>query len=164
MAKNTLAPIAKWTIEHEQIVAMHISQYSNEEIARKTKKTAVRISQILNDPQALQILKEFGLKIRAKMMETTVDGIAALAVMGLKRMKETIEFEDFGLGTDAKKHQDRLSFDLAKLVYTSQDNKTEEAPPLDAASFERLTEAIEASNAADKLIREAQFVEVEEDD
>ncbi len=167
MPSNTLAPIVKWTVEHDQIVAMHVSQFSNEEIARKFDKTPVRISQILNDPQALRLLKEVSDRIRAKMLESVDDGVAALAVLGLKRMKETLDFDDFVLGSDAKKHQDRLSFDLAKLIYTNKDGQVEDAPPLDAASFDRLTKAIEASNeadAADKLIKEAQFVEVIEDE
>jgi len=163
MPQNTLTPIAKWTVEHEQIVSLHIGRWSNERIAEHFDLTPVRISQILSDPQARQIVKEAILAIRAKMRETLEDGLAELAVKGMKRIAETINFE-FSPLDEGKKHQDRLSFDLAKLVYTNREGAIEDAPPLDAASFKRLTEAIEDSNAANKLIQEAEFVEVVEED
>lgn len=164
MSKTTLAPIARWTVEHERIVALHIGNWSNEKIARHIKKSSVRVSQVLSDPQALRIINEAILGIRDRAMENLRTGIAELAITGLKRMKETIDFPDFVLGSDAKKHQDRLALDLAKLVYSGREDAVEEVPVLDAALSERLIKALEDSNAVDELIEEAQFEVVEEDE
>ena len=157
MANKSLAPIVRWSTEHETIVALHIGQKSNEEIAKYLKRTPVHISHVLSDPKAREIIHTAALKIRSLMMDSLVDGLAELASSGLKRIKETIDFPDFDPGSDAKKHQDRLAFDLAKLVYTNNTEAIEQELPLDAAMAKRIAEAIEASTAADELIKEGQF-------
>jgi len=159
MPKTTLAPIAKWTVEHERIVAMHIGGLTNEEIKLSTKKkvSLVRISQILSDPKAREIINLASLKIRSNMMESLDDGIAVLAITAMKRIAETINFSDFVLGSPAKQHQDRLGFDLIKLVKGDGGGGPENAPPLDAGLSKRLIEALEDANKADELIEEANF-------
>jgi len=167
MPKTTLAPIVRWTVKHEQIVAMHIGGMDNEEIAsniviKSKNPSVVRVSQILSDPKARRIINEAMMKVRAQMMESLDDGVAALSITAMKRIAETINFPDFVLGSDAKKHQDRLSLDLVKLVYGNRDSGLEDAPPLDAAMSKRIVEALEASAAVDELIQEGQFEVVEE--
>ena len=169
MTNNTLypslAPIKRWTVEHERIVAMHIGGMDNKEIARissKTKKISeVRVSQIISDPQARKTIYEAIMKVRSQMMENLDGGLAVLADLGLKRMKETLDWE-FVPGSNGKHHQDRLALDIAKLVVGDR-TQVESAPPLDTALSERLIEAIEASNAAEELIREAQYEVVEDE-
>jgi len=168
MPKTTLAPIVRWTVKHEQIVSMHIGGMSNEEIAAAIKikgknPSVVRVSQILGDPQALRTIHEAILLVRSQMTEDLDGGLAVLAMTAMKRIAETINFEFFP-GTDEKKHQDRLSLDLVKMVYSNNQDTTEEAPPLNEALSERIVEALEASKAADELILEAQFEVVEEDE
>lgn len=162
MANNSLAPIAKWSVEHEEIVALHIGRWSNEDIAKKMGKTPVRISQILSDPKARELINAAGLRIRTLMMENLEEGLAVLAVKGMARIAETLNIE-FVPGTDAKKHQDRLALDLIKLV-KGDENQVGDAPPLDADMSKRLIEALEDATAADRLIEEAQFEIVEEDE
>ena len=162
MPKTTLAPIVHWTVKHEQVVAMHIGGMSNEEIAANIKikgknPSLVRVSQILSDPQARQTIGKAIMQIRGQMMENLDDGLIVLAQTAMKRMAETINFPDFLLGSDEKRHQDRLSLDLVKLVYGNNQNQAEDAPPLNEALSKRLIEALEQSNAADELIKEAQF-------
>jgi hypothetical protein len=168
MTSSSLTPIAKWTVEHEQIVALHIGRWSNEKIAKHFDKSSARISQILSDPQALGIIKEVSLRIRARMIEALEEGLADLAIKGMHQIAKTINFDDFVLGSDAKKHQDRLSLDLIKLVQ-GENSSTENVPPLDTALSKKLIAAIEESNNADRLaanelIREAQFTEVTSDE
>ncbi len=168
MPKTTLAPIARWTIKHEQVVAMHIGGMDNGQIAanitiKGKNPSVVRVSQILSDPQALRIINEAMMQVRSEMMENLDDGLAALAVTAMARIRETIDFPDFILGSDEKRHQDRLSLDLVKLVYSNNSNEIGDAPPLDAALSKRIAEAIEASNAVEELIREGQFKAVEDE-
>lgn len=168
MANNSLAPIAKWTIMHEQIVAMHIGgggRISHEAIAKQFDLTPVRVSQILSDVQARRIINEAMQKVRSQMMTNLTDGLAVLADTALKQMAVTINFPDFVIGSDAKKHQDRLCLDLIKLV-KGDVAQTEAVPPLNEEWSRRLIEALEDSNAADELIQEGQFevVETKEDE
>lgn len=158
---NTLAPIKRWTIQHEQIVAMRIGGMEVVDIAKVKKFTQARISQVLDDPQARRIINEAMMKVRSQMMENLDDGLAALADTAMKRMADTINFPDFVLGSDAKKHQDRLCLDLIKLV-KGDSIQAESAKPLDENLSRRLIEAIEQSNAAEELIQEAQFEVIEE--
>ena len=168
MTNNTLypslAPIKRWTVEHERIVAMHIGGMDNKEIARissKTKKISeVRVSQIISDPQARKTIYEAIMKVRSQMMENLDGGLAVLADLGLKRIKETMDWE-FVPGSNGKHHQDRLALDIIKLL-KGDGIQGEEAPPLNEELFNRLTEALEDSNAAEGLIREATYVEVTE--
>ncbi len=159
---NTLAPIAKWTIQHEQIVALYIGNMGVGDIARAKKMTQARISQILDDPQARRIINEAMMKVRSQMMENLDDGLAALADTAMRRMAETINFEEFVLGSDAKKHQDRLCLDLIKLVKGDQ-IQAENIKPLDEDMSRRLIEALEDSKAANELIQEGQFEVVEDE-
>ena len=165
MPKTTLAPIVRWTIKHEQIVAMHIGGMDNEQIAasivmKSKHPSVVRVSQILSDPMARRIIGEAVKKVRAQMMESLEDGVAALAVTAMKRIAETINFPDFILGTEEKKHQDRLSLDLVKMVYANNKETIEPGSQLTEEQFKQLTEALEDSKEADELIREAEYEEV----
>jgi len=164
MAK-TLAPIAKWTIQHEQIVAMYIGGMLVGDIAKATGMTQARISQVIDDPQARRIINEAMLKVRSGMMENLDSGLAVLADKAMIQMAKTINFDDFVLGSDEKKHQDRLCLDLIKLVKGDR-IQTEDVPPLNEELSKRLIEALEDSNAADELIQEGQFeiVETAEDE
>ena len=164
MSKNALAPIAKWTVQHERIVAMHIGGMPVGSIAKATKMTQPRISQIIDDPQARRIINEAMKQVRSQMMENLDDGLAALAITAMKRIAETINFPDFVLGSDAKKHQDRLSLDLAKLVYSNNSSTVEAVPPLNEDLSRRLIEALEDSKAADELIQDGKFEVVKEQD
>ena len=157
---NSLAPIAKWTIQHEQIVAMYIGGMLVGDIAKAKRMTQARISQILDDTQARRIINEAMLKVRAGMMENLDSGLAVLADKAMQQMAKTINYDEFELGGDGKKHQDRLCFDLIKLV-KGDAIQTESVKPLDREMSERLLEALEDSKAASELIREADFEVVE---
>lgn len=157
---KSLAPIAKWTIQHEQIVAMYIGGMLVGDIAKAKRMTQARISQILDDTQARRIINEAMLKVRAGMMENLDSGLAVLADKAMQQMALTINFDEFVLGSDAKKHQDRLCFDLIKLV-KGDAIQAEAVKPLDEDMSRRLIEALEDSKAASELIREADFEVVE---
>lgn len=163
---TALAPIKKWTTRHEMVVHLHIAQYSNTDIAEKMKITPVRVSQILSDPQAKQIVRAVQKNLRKQMEDSIEDRLLVLADEGVARIEETITHRDFVLGTDAKKHQDRLSFDVVKgLGFLPGDKEGERVAEkkLPAALAERLVTALEASNAASRAqnqeIMEAEVVE-----
>jgi Mor family transcriptional regulator len=156
MARNGKV-IVKWTVEHEKIVAMHICQWSNEDIAEHFNLSKVQIYKVISDPQARKIINEAAMKIRSRMLDSLDEGMASLAVTAMKRISETLNFSDFVLGSDAKKHQDRLALDVIKVVQGSISRSEEEAKPLNEKLSKRLIEALEDSNAANELIKEGEF-------
>ena len=163
---TTLAPIKKWSTKHEMVVHLHVAQYSNTAIAEKMGITPVRVSQILADPQAKQIIRAVQANLR-KQMETSVeDRLVLLADESVNRIADTITFRDFPLGSDAKKHQDNIAMGVLKGVGFLPGAKEGEGEPekkLPQALAERLLLALDASNEASRIqnqeVMEAELVE-----
>ncbi|MEE8114711.1 MAG: hypothetical protein V3T23_10190 [Nitrososphaerales archaeon] len=160
---KALAPIKRWTVQHERVIHLHIVQKSASEIAEDTGLTITRVSQIIVDPKGQEIIAGFIAKMREATLINLDDGLITLAVKGMERIAETMNAE-FPLGGDAKKHQDRLGLDLIKLIKGDVTNQTEVERPLDAGMSKRLIVALEASVEVDRIIqetKEASFTEVE---
>lgn len=155
---SQVAAIQRWTPRHELVVQLSIRGLSADEVAKKTKYTPIRISQILSDPQARRIVNDVIIRIRNKMEEDVENHLALLVEHAVKRLATTIKFEDFVLGSDAKKHQDNLCLAFLKgvgiLTGASQNGDGEvQEPPLNKALSTRLIEALEESNKADEIRR-----------
>ena len=152
--KNPLAPIAKWEPWMDLVVGLKLMQWSNGDIAKRVKKTSSRVSQILNDPIAKAAIRETAERIRAKMQEDVDDVLLDLCVPASERIRETIEAEDFLPGSDAKKHQDRLSMDLLKGVgflpgATQSDGKVVEQ--ISETVLKSYSDALKISAEADRI-------------
>ena len=163
---TALAPIKKWKILHEMIVHLHIAQYSNEAIAEKLDVTPVRVSQVLSDPQAKQIIRAVRNNLRQTLMDGVEGELVLLADESVKRIGETLRYDEFMLGSDAKKHQDSLAMGVLKgvgFLPGEQENGKGTEKKLSPALAERLITALEASNDVEKLrnqeVLEAEIVE-----
>ena len=155
MAKE-LEPIKRWSPKHELVVALSIGTMPVKGIAEQTGYSSIRIIQILNDPQAHRIRQAANDRIRAKMMEDIDGGLAVLSGEAVKRIAQTIEYDEFVLGSDAKKHQDNLSLGLLKgtgLLNGDNYRGSEDSskPPLNERLSVQLIEALEDSNEAERL-------------
>ena len=143
--------IKNWKVQHDTVVSLHISGYSNKKIAVATGLTEVRVSQVINDPLAKDIIRGVQKSLRMKMEEDIGDKLIVLAEEGAARIGETIEAE-FLLGSDQKKHQDNVSIQVLKGTgFLSREfalGETASRPPLDEMLAERLVTALEKSNEA----------------
>jgi hypothetical protein len=172
---TAIAPIKKWKVQHEMIVHLHIAGYPAAAIAEKLGVTPVRVSQVLCDPQAKQIIRGVKNNLRQTLMDSVDDELVLLAEESVKRIGETLRYEDFSLGSDAKKHQDNLAMGVLKGVgfLPGEQEGIGKAvqKSLEPALAARLISALEASNEAEQIrqgtaeteIMEAEVVEISHD-
>ena len=168
MAKG-FAPIKRWSPKHELVVSLSIGTMSIDAISKETGYSSVRVAQILDDPQAHRIKQEVIARIKARMMENIDDGLAVLSEEAVKRLAQTINYDEFVLGSDAKKHQDNLSLGLLKGVgFLNGDNyrgsEDSSKSPLNERLSKQLIDALEDSTRAENLrqgkkevIKEAEY-------
>ena len=167
---KTTPPIKRWTPKHELVVQLSIGTMSQEDIREHTGFTLSRISQILSDPQAKKIVDEFLQHMRAKAFENIEGGLIELTEHAVKRIAQTLTYEDFVLGTDAKKHQDNLSLGLLKglgflgVGASSREGSEDLRTPLNETNSIRLIEAVEAANKAEDTWRGKKEIVVEDAD
>lgn len=151
--------IQNWKPKHTQIVFQSISGVTNKALAKQHNYTEVRISQILNDPQAAVIRRDIEKSLRRKMEEDIENKLVILAEKSVRRLDETLA-TDFTPGSKAKNQQDNVAVSVLKGTgFLSKDfsrNESSDRPPLNERLAERLVTALEESNTA----REQQ-VEVE---
>lgn len=151
MSNNGLAPIKKWKVEHERVVHLHIMGWGNEEIGEEVGYTKVRVSQILQDPKAAEIINEVRTAMRKRLKAEIKEGLSHLAAKSVDRLKETMD-QDFQPGSPPKHHQDKIGIDLLKgtgwLDQEREDSGADTRPPLDPELSERLVSALEFANKA----------------
>ena len=169
MAK-TVPPIKRWSPKHELVVQLSIGTMSQEAIAEHTGFTLSRIRQIVADPQARKIVDEFLQHMRAKAFESIEGGLIELTEHAVKRIAQTLTYEDFVLGTDAKKHQDNLSLGLLKgagflgVAASNREESGDLRTPLNEALSTRLIEAVEAAQKAEDTWRGKKEIVVKDAD
>ena len=148
---SNLPAIKNWKPVHTQIVMQSITGVSNKALAKQTGYTEVRISQILNDPQALALQRDVQKSLRLKMEEDIEDKLLVLAEASVRRLDETLSTE-FAPGSKAKNQQDNIAVSVLKGTgFLSKDfsgNEASDRPPLDERLAERLVTALERSNEA----------------
>ena len=169
MAKS-VTPIKRWTTKHELVVQLHIGTMGNLDIAELTKYTPLRVSQIINDPQGQRIVNAVLQRMREKMMGEIEDGILTLTEHAVQRLAETLKYEDFVVGSDAKKHQDTIALGFLKgtkyLGNGGNVNGHGEGrldAPLDSKLSSRLILALEESNKAEVIRQEVKESAVDAD-
>lgn len=161
----TLAPIQNWKPRHDIVVALHCSGDTNIEIAEKTGYTEVRVSQILNDPQARERIRRFQKRIEQKMHEDIGGSVLKLAQKSLRNISKTVDADIPVSAVSAKKHQDKVGLELLGIVgYTknSEGKRGDARPALDRDIQERLVSAVEKSEEAKRLREVTDEVEVVE--
>lgn len=157
--------IRKWRPKYEMIVQLSITGMSNKALAEKFNLHEVRISQILNSPQAKLIQARTVALVKEIMLESVQDDLASLAVESVRRIGQTLRYEDFVLGTDAKKHQDNLALGVLKgtgfLNGESNEDDKKKPAPLTESLMARLTAALEKSNEAAEIQNQAKSEPIE---
>jgi hypothetical protein len=164
---KSLVPIKEWTIKHDLVVNLHIGMHSNEEIAQLTDLSAVRVSQILRDPQAKILIKEAQKKFRERLGERIEDGLISLAEKALENLRETIELDGLPHGSDFKKHQDKMSLEVLKgrgFLSKESDQGASTSDPLPAKLAERLAVAFEKTAEAEGYLARANAETEDEED
>jgi hypothetical protein len=149
-----LAPIKRWSPKHDMIVHLHVGLKSNKEIADLVGMSEVRVGQVLRDPSATKIIGRVQEEIRDKMTDSVEEELLAISIKAVKNIRETIELEGLVHGSEFKKHQDRLSYDVLKgvgFLPGDRDGKVAERPPLNEILAERLVSALEKSNAVAEI-------------
>ena len=156
---SSVAIIRRWTPKHEEVVQLHVMGLTNTEIESKTKYKSARVAQIIADPTARRLIESVVARMRERMIEDIDGGLLDLSIDALKRLAETIKYEEFTPGSEAKKHQDNLSLNLLKGVgflgngRNSEEDRERESP-LNTALSTRLIVALEEANEADSIRRE----------
>jgi hypothetical protein len=128
--------------------------WPNKKIAEHFRITPERVSQVLNDPHAKAMIRTLQARMQERLADDIEGSLMELAKISVDRVGETIRFEDFSLGSDAKKHQDNLSMTLLKgvgFLPGPQEGKESARPPLNEALAERLIGALEKTNSADEM-------------
>jgi hypothetical protein len=99
------------------------------------------------------------------LSEDVEDGLASLCVRALDIVRETLEVEGLGIGSDFKKHQDNMALSVLKgrgyLGKDAANNQgTKESIPEELAK--RIAHALEKSNEAAEYARSENEIVVEE--
>jgi len=111
---TALDPIKNWSVKHDTVVSLHCSMHSNDEIGEMVGLSAQRVSQILNDPQGKRMIKEHQERLRERLFGNMEDELVDLCVDAVRNLKDTVSLEGLSVGSDFKKHQDKVSLELLK--------------------------------------------------
>lgn len=158
-SRGHLAPIQNWKVRHDKIVLLHLAGLSNKEIAAALDLTEQRVSQVLQDPLAKQIIAAGRDAIRKKLLSDVEDRIVHLAHRSLENIEETVNAEISPLHP-MKRHQDKLGLELLSMIgYHRAPAPTPAGPSVPAEVFERLTRALERSERVrEEIVLEAEIV------
>lgn len=157
--EHPLPAIKKWTPRHEMVVYYHVvHMLDGVAIAEKVNLTPGRVSQILADPQARERIGEVRRRLKQSLMENVDLRLAHLANNALERVEHTVNRVDLDiiLHPDAKKHQDRLSFDLLTklgVIGGGEEKERKKDDSLTEPLMKRLLYAIEKADAAEEIRR-----------
>jgi len=157
--------VEAWKPVHDEMLAMHLAAYSNVRIAQVTGYSPEHVSVMLNDPRAEKAIFALRKRLRKKAIGDIEDRMVDLAERSLQNIAETVEhrYDENAVASKGKMHQDDVGFKLlACLGYNGKGAKETEPRrlTLSADQGERLVTALEKSAAVDRLIEEAEEVEV----
>jgi len=162
---KSLEPIKNWTIKHDTVVSLHCSMHSNEEIAEMVDFTSQRVSQILNDPQGKRMIREHQERLRERLFGNMEDELVDLCVDAVRNLKDTVSLEGLSVGSDFKKHQDKVSLELLKgngLLSKDRDIDRRRQAEIPKLLAERIATALEkTAKVADELEKQEKDKEIE---
>jgi len=150
---SSIIPIKNWKPRHENIVMLHIGGWSNEAIAEYVKITPQRVYQVLQTHQAKALIATHLERVREQFGTEISDKLLNLAKLSVDRIEETLD-QAFIPGTDAKKHQDRVSLDLLKgkgFLNGADPDEVDRTQKVPASLLDRFTSALEKANEARML-------------
>jgi len=160
---SSLAPIKNWKPKHENVVILHLNGWDNKAIAQYMKCSEVRVSQILNDPQAQAIIRSTMERVKENLGDDISDRLLKLTEKSVERIEETMQAK-FVPGTDPKKHQDNVALKLlsGKGFLSGESEEAEKKDrEIPISLLERFTDALEKSNEA-KLLHSGEDPDVKE--
>lgn len=122
-------------------------------IAKELGYTPARISQIINSDHGQALVSRATERMRQRFEEEIEGHLVTLAHESVLRLKSTIEFDDFALGSDAKKHQDNVALQILKGAgfLGSKSNDESKSTQLTDALAGRLIDALEATKKVDEI-------------
>lgn len=166
--ERSLVPIKNWKPWMTKIVVMHMAGMAAEEIAKLFPSkhdpekliSVTRISQIVRDPQAQQMIRGMNERVKEGMLSEINDGMLVLAHKGMSRLAETLN-DTCNPGTSAKKHQDMVSLALVKnFVPGEAENKHAHAEGLTDKGAGILAEALKKAAEA-KLLHSGKTIDAD---
>ena len=167
---RAIAPIVQWKPYHDQIIALHLSAYSIDAIAKALRKSRNTVANVLHDPRAMKAIEVARKRTYGKIMQEVGDRMAVLGPTALDNIAETIETPvrdsegAVAIGTKAKIHQDNVSFDLLGRLGFGRTPTKEEAGVLKLSpETERsLVEGIDRARKAEIEFKRGEKVEFED--
>ena len=84
----------KWRPEYERIVAMSAAGFSNKQIAKDVGFTPVHVSNILNLPQATDLMERIVAKMRERTLVDIPSTLQRIAEKGVQRLETAMNNDD----------------------------------------------------------------------
>lgn len=158
--------LQNWKPIHDKIVALALAGYSNNSIAAIVGYSHVRVCQILKDPRAEAAIKALQSRMFDKFHERIEGKLLMLGERAVENIGVTINAE-IAPATKAKRHQDNVSFKLLDtLGYGSKQDLNrgnDGGIQLTPEASDRIATAIEKANEAQRIIEQAEEVEIVEE-
>lgn len=155
--RNKTWQIEKWKPRHNQVLSLHLAGYKNTEIAAILDYSEEHISRVLNDPRARAAIAEIQHRQFKNVRMRLEQKLAKLGEEAVENLAETIT-ANIKAGTPAKKHQDKMSWELYDRIFGAEDDQEPDGPTFSPETEQRLAEALEES----QMIREAEEVDAVE--
>lgn len=157
--------IKKWTYKHEVITRLVLAGMKQTVVAKKFGISPIRVNQIMATQQARAIEEEMKGRMREYIKENIQDKIVLGMEMAIDRVNETLSFDEFPLGSDAKKHQDNLGLGLLKAGGALEKDEGEKVrEQLPSSLAQKLLGALNASNEADRIREEKKEIKIDDAD
>lgn len=156
--------VENWKPKHDRVLQLHLAGYQITTIADITGYSREWVSDLINDPRAQQRIEKMRERLYDQLEEDLAIKMKFLGPKAVENIRETLE-GDHDPGSKAKKHQDKMSFELLDRIGHGKSSSDDERKGgggvvLSGEDSERLVEAIEKSNKA----REEHEVTMEQDE
>lgn len=166
MSGQALSPekelvVENWKPAHDRVLLLYIAGYQIKDVAEVTGYCREHVGELLKDPRAQKRID----RMRERMYDQLEDDISMklemLGAEAVDNIRRTL-VADHKPGTKAKKHQDKMSFDLLDRIGHGKSNGSSEgggtgSVELSEEDAGRLVEALEKSKKA----REEHEIEME---
>lgn len=151
--------VAKWKPLHDTVLALHLSGYKNTSIGAIVGLDPSYVGDLLNDPRAKKAISKLRQRLLDNQVNTLEDKLALLGGEALDNIRQTVTAE-IQAGSRAKKHQDKVSFDVLELIGVGQDKEADGGMKLSKDASERLAEALDDADKA----QEEHAIDMEQSD
>lgn len=165
MSGQALAPEQELTVEnwkpaHDRILLLYIGGYKIKDIAKITGYCREHVGQLLQDPRAQNRIDKVRKRLYGQLEDDITTKMKMLGNEAVDNIRRTL-MEDHKAGSRAKKHQDKMSFELLDRIghgkSSGKDTDSGGGVELSEEDAGRLIEALEKSEQA----REEHEIEME---